>query len=146
MLFTNKKACQNILGWDRKVQTDDKASGHINFAPTFDDNFNWNLDRLTAAQFYLDQRTAGFTVKMAGQAATRLYNGLCDYPDADQLTVVQIENGSASIMPADKIDLASGFVSGGYLATALLIDVRNLRTRVQRAIEADAAVIGARGE
>lgn len=145
MMFTNRKAAE-MLGRDRKVQNDDKATGHLGFEPTFAEHFRWDLDRLAALLFYMDQRAAGFTVKLAGQAATRLHSGISAHPDADQLTILTLENGNKSILPADTIDLASGFISGGYLASALLVDVRNLKMRVQRAIDTDAAVIGDRDD
>lgn len=145
MQWTNRKAAQ-VFGRDRKVQNDDKATGHLGFEPTADEAFRWDHARLAALVSYMDQRSSGLTVKLAGQAATRLHQGMCAYPDADQLTVVTLENGSKSILPADKVDLSTGYLGGGYLAHALVIDVRNLRARVQRAIEADAAVIGDRDE
>jgi len=144
--FTNKKACE-LLKWDRKVQADDKGSGHCLFVPKSDAGFCiWDLPALVAGQFYMDCRSAGQTVKQAGQAATRLLAGMRDYPGAAQLTVLTLENGSRSILPTDTIHLSTGFISGGYLATALLIDVRNLAARVQRLVDADAALIGERDE
>lgn len=145
MFYTNRKAAE-ILGRCRKTQNDDKKTGNLPFEPTANEGYRWDPSRLVAARFYLDQRDAGLTVKLAGQAATRLWQGMLDYPEAEQLTVVTLENGSKSILPTVEVDLATGYLSGGYLAHALVIDVRNLRARVQRAIDADAAVIGDRDE
>jgi hypothetical protein len=140
--FTNKNACRKI-GWDRKTQADDIATGHCQFVAEVQDGFRyWDADDLTAGQFYIDGRKAGLTVKLSGIAASRLRRGMRNHPTADQLTVVTLENGSTSILPTATLDLSSGFVSGGYVATATMIDVRNLRARIQRAIDADAAIIG----
>jgi|GEM_PF-4210332 len=141
MLFANKKACQ-LLGWDRKTQTDDKSTGHLGFVPGADESYYWRLDALVAGLFYLDQRKAGLTVKLAGQAATRLRTGMREHPAADQLTITTLENGAVSVLPTASLDLSTGYLSGGYLLTALTVDARNLRLRVQRLIEADAAIIG----
>lgn len=146
MKFTNKKACE-LLGWDRKVQADDKATGHCGFIPKSEAGFCiWDVTALVAGQHYSDCRAAGHTVKQAGQTATRLLAGMRDNPEADQLTILTLENGNKSILPTSEIDLSTGFISGGYLATALMIDVRNLKVRVQRAIDADASLIGDRDE
>lgn len=142
MKFTNKKACQ-LLGWDRKSQGDELATGHCHFAPSAGTGMRfWEVDDLVAGQFYMDQRAAGLTVKLAGQAASRLRLGIADYPDADQLTIVALENGSMSVLPTDQIDLSTGYMSGGYIATALMIPINNIRMRVQRSIDADAEIVG----
>lgn len=126
--------------WDRKQQSDDVATGALGFYPAGRDP--WTLDQAAVALFYLDARKAGQTVKVAGAAATRLWRGMLDHPSSDQLTTLTLENGSTSIMPTNGLDLASGYVGGGFVATATMIDVRNLRARLQRAIDADAAIIG----
>ena len=126
--------------WDRKQQADDAANGARGFIPPAYEH--WTLDGAAAALFYLDQRKAGQTVKVAGALATRLHGGMLDHPSADQLTALTLENGSTSIMPTSGLDLASGYVGGGYVATATMIDARNLRARLQSAIDADAAIIG----
>jgi hypothetical protein len=142
MRATNKKACQ-LIGWDRKNQSDDVATGHCQFVPGTQDGFRfWDMDDLAVGQYYIFERRGGKTVKLAGQSATRLRCGMRDHPTADQLTVLTLENGSTSIHPTAALDLASGYVGGGFVATATLIDVRNLRARLQRAIDADAAIIG----
>lgn len=126
--------------WDRKQQSDDVASGALGFYPAGRDP--WTFDQAAVALFYLDARKAGQTVKVAGALATRLHGGMLDHPSADQLTALTLENGSTSIMPTNGLDLASGYVGGGYVATATMIDVRNLRARLRRAIDADTAIIG----
>ncbi|HEU0045230.1 hypothetical protein [Sphingomonas sp.] len=126
--------------WDRKQQADDAASGARGFIPPAYEH--WTLDGGAVALFFLEQRKAGQTVKVAGAAATRLGRGMLDHPTADQLTALTLENGSTSIHPTASLALASGYVGGGYVATATMIDVRNLRARIQRAIDADAAIIG----
>lgn len=144
-LKITKKKLPSILRhlgheWDRKQQGDDAANGARGFFPAGRDP--WTFDQTAVALFYLDQRKAGQTVKVAGAAAARLWSGINDHPTADQLTALVLENGSTSIHPATSLNLDSGYVGGGYIATATLIDVRNLRARIQRAIDADAAIIG----
>lgn len=139
---TNKKACQ-IIGWERKTQAGDLATGFCRFTPDTQDGFRlWDLDDMAAGLDFIDGRKAGQTVKLAGIAASRLRRGMLDHPTADQLTVLTLENGYTSIHPTASLDLSTGYVGGGYVATATMIDVRNLRARIQRAIDADAAIIG----
>jgi len=126
--------------WDRKQQADDAANGARAFLPVGRDP--WTFDQAAVALFYLDQRKANHTVKVAGAAAARLLRGINDHPTADQLTALMLENGSTSIHPTASLDLSTGYVGGGFVATATMIDVRNLRARIQRAIDADAAIIG----
>jgi hypothetical protein len=145
MQVTNKKACQ-FIGWERKVQSDDKGTGHCGFCPGAHENYLWSKSHLIAGQFYVDERAAGKTVKLAGRAATKLHEALQRFPEADQLTIVTLDNGSSATLPTRDLDLSTGFISGGYVRTALTVDVRNLRLRLRRAIEADAAIIGADDE
>lgn len=146
--FSNKYVCNNIVphldhSWDRKTQADDKATKALGFCPNASDvDMRWCPERVAVAAFYLDQRKAGSTREVAGRAATRLWEGMQAHPSADQLTSVTLENGSTRIHPTADLDLSTGFISGGKVATATMIEVRGLRERVAAAIEAAAALIG----
>jgi hypothetical protein len=140
MLMRTKKLAA-FIGWDRKKMGDDIATGHCGFVPPADGRRLWSVDDAAAAQFYMDGINAGQSVRIAGTAATLLRDGMRSNPEADQLTIIRLENGSTSTLPTDALDLASGYLSGGYLRTALTVDVRNLRARINRAIAADAEII-----
>ncbi|MEL7684846.1 hypothetical protein AAG594_10955 [Citromicrobium bathyomarinum] len=68
---------------------------------------------------------------------------MAKFPQADQLTAVTTLNGMTSIHPTADLDLSTGYLSGGFVQTATMFDVRNLRDRVRQAVEADREVIGA---
>jgi hypothetical protein len=85
---------------------------------------------------YVDLRNAGYPVKLAGAIMGRVRTAMRDYPEADQITIVLLANRSVFAVPTSQLDLSSGYTSGSYLVAATLIDVRNLRERVQRAIKA----------
>jgi hypothetical protein len=140
--FTNKKMCQ-ILGRDRKSQADDYGTGACGYAPALDGGYRyWAPDDIVAELFFLDHRADGYPVKLAGQMATRLREGMHRDPDADQLTIVRLENGSTFTMATNALDLRTGFISGSYVRTALTVDVRQYRERIQRLIASDAEIIG----
>lgn len=98
-----------------------------------------DLDDAAALCGYADLRRAGYPVKLAGTITGRIRAAMRDYPDADQFVSVMLENGNTFTLPAEMLDLASGYNSGGYIVTATLIDVRNLRERVRRATEVEDA-------
>ncbi|WP_294275078.1 hypothetical protein [uncultured Sphingomonas sp.] len=127
--------------WDRKQAQDDKSTKALGFAPTAD-HPRWSFDQIAAAEFYLSQRDKGHKREMAGRLATQLHRAMQDHPTADQFTVVTLANGSTSIHPTADLDLSTGFVSGGCVETALMIEVRGLREKVARAIEEAASVVG----
>ena len=95
-----------------------------------------DLDDAAALCGYADLIRAGYPVKLAGLIISRIRTGMRAYPDADQLVTVTLQNGFSFTMPAGDLDLSSGFSTGGFMTTALLVDVRNYRERVQRAIDA----------
>jgi hypothetical protein len=95
-----------------------------------------DLDDAAALCGYADLIRAGYPVKLAGAIISRIRTAMRAYPQADQLITVTVQNGFSFTMPADALDLSSGFVSGGYIATAFLFEARNYRERVQRAIDA----------
>ena len=143
MIFTTKAACQ-VLGRDRKQQADDIASGHCGHVPPACASLRyWEPDDLAAELFFIEQRGDGHSVRMSGTIATRLRTAMRQQPEVDQLTLVTLENGNRFALPADTVDLASGWTSGAPIREALTIDVRNLRARVQRRIDAHRELIGA---
>lgn len=146
-MFSKKYVCGKIIPaadheWDRKTLADDKSTGALAFCPASEADTRWSAERICAALFYLDSRRDGLTRELAGRLASKLWSGMEEYPGADQLTIVKLENGSTSILSTASLDLSTGFVSGGNVATALLIEVRGLRERVARAIDAAAALVG----
>lgn len=128
---------------DRRHFSDDKATGALGFCPK---NGLWSGGNAVPLRFYLDQRAAGLTVKTAGRLATKVWEGMQMHPDATQLVIVTLENGSTSVHPAEAVDLRSGYIGGVHLASALVVDVRNLRARIDRAVAADGQIIGERDD
>jgi hypothetical protein len=64
------------------------------------------------------------------------------HPKADRLSLVTLENGNRFALPADKLELSTGYNSGGMVREALTVDVRNARARIARLIEADSLLVG----
>ena len=95
-----------------------------------------NLDDAAALCGYADLIRAGYPVKLAGAIISRIRTAMRANPRADQLVTVTLQNGFSFTMPAEDVELASGFSAGGYITTALLFDARNYRERVLRSIEA----------
>lgn len=147
-LYANSYVCNCIIpttghSWDRKMQADDKATGALTFCPTSRDaDMRWSEDRMLAALAYLDWRRDGLKREVAGKLASILWTGIQAHPNADQLTIVKLENGSYSIHSTADLDLSTGYMSGGNVATAMMIEVRGLRERMTRAIDAAAILVG----
>ena len=152
MRFTYAKLCE-IAGYDEKKLTDDRtilrrdtgtdfimAQGALG-VPLIADR-----DDVAATILYAVVRDAGQPVKVAGLTAQRVREAMHAHPEADQLTIVTLENRFTFVLPSDVIDLRPGDTSGGKIVTATVVDVRNLRARVQRAIDAYEPVIGADDE
>ncbi|WP_226663722.1 hypothetical protein [Alteriqipengyuania lutimaris] len=142
MQFTTKFTCQ-ALDRDRKQQADDIATGHCGHVPDGGGNFRlWSADDVAAEQYFMDLRAEHYTVRLAGTLATRLRRAMTLHPDADQLALVTLDNGNRFAVPADQIDLTSGYSSGQPIREALIVDARNLRARVARLIEAAQQIVG----
>ena len=142
MQFTTKKLCQ-ILGRDRKTQADDIATGYCSHVPDGNGNLRlWSFDEAALELNFLNLRSDHHTVRLAGFITSRLHRAMTAYPDADRLALVTMENGNRFGVPADSIDLTSGYSSGGAVRETLIVDVRNLRARVARMIEAAAQIVG----
>ncbi|WP_226661725.1 hypothetical protein [Alteriqipengyuania lutimaris] len=140
--MTMRKLC-DYSGWDFKKSSDDRANGADFILTGNNGRFICDLDDCAAAFAYVHLREAGQTVRVAGASAKRLREAMAKYPQADQLTAVTTLNGLNSIHPTADLDLSTGYLSGGYVQTATMFDVRNLRDRVRQAVEADQEVIGA---
>lgn len=131
-----------LIGWDRKKMGDDIATGHLGFVPPADGRRLWSIDDAAAALFYVDEIGAGQSVRLAGIAATKLRESMRINPDADQLTIVTLENGSTATLPTATLDLSTGYLSGGFMRIALTVNVSLLRERIERAIAAEAEIVG----
>lgn len=142
MLYTTK-ATSDRLGFDRKQFEGDVATGHMGHVPKACSGLrHWNADDQAAHLYFMDLRKDDHPVKRAGSIATRLRDAMRDHPGADQLTLVTMQNGNRFAVPTPDLDLATGWTSGGFVRDALTIDVRNLRARIQKLIEAHEPVIG----
>ena len=139
--MTKRKLCE-YTGWDFKKSSDDIANGADFILTGANGRMICDMDDCAAAFVYTDARQAGHTVKVAGALAKRLRAAMRDHPHADQLTVVTLLNGSTFTQPTADLDLTTGYVSGGFVLTATMFDIRNLRDRVRQAIAADPKVIG----
>jgi hypothetical protein len=141
MLLTLARACEEIAAYDLKKLTDDRVilrrETGLDFI-TRPDTGRIVLDEDDAAVLilYAELRRAGHKVLLAGTIASRIRTAMRAYPDADQLVMARLENGSAFTLPAEMLNLSSGYTSGQFLLTAMLVDCRNLRARVRRAIKA----------
>ena len=136
MRYTTKTACE-LLGRDRKQQADDIASGYCGHVPQAVAGLRyWTGDDLAAELFFIDLRRDGYPVRLAGSIASRLRRAMLEHPEAYALTIVTLENCNRFALPADTLDLSTGWNSGGAIREALTIDTRNLRRRIQQLIEA----------
>ena len=142
MQYTTKFICR-AFDRDRKQQADDIATGHCGHVPDGGGNLRlWSMDDALAELYFIGKRDEHYTVRMAGELSTHLRRAIDKHPDADRLALVTLENGNRFAVPADEIDLTTGYSSGACIREALLIDVRNLRARAARVIEAAQQVVG----
>lgn len=84
--------------------------------------------------FFSDLLKEGFTVRHAGRVAARLKGAMDCYPEAALLSLVTLENGSTFALPTEQVDISTGYNSGAYIRTALIVDARNLKRRVEVAL------------
>jgi hypothetical protein len=150
MKMTLARACDHA-GLDLKKTNDDRnilrrETGSDFLPAPVNGRTVCDRDDVAALDFYAQQRNTGHPVKLAGVNASRLRDAMRADPDADQLTLVVQANGNHFACPTAGLDLSSGFHSGGCILTATMVDVRNLRDRVQRAVDAYEPVIGADDE
>jgi hypothetical protein len=151
MLMTLAKACQ-IAAFPSKNLIDDRVlirreTGGLDIiTPPAIGRPALDIDDAAALILYAEMRRAGQPVKVAGVFASRVRAAMRCYSDANQLVSVALENGNSFALPAEMLDLTTGYMSGHYLLTATLVDVRNLRARVRRSIDAYEPGIGAEDE
>ena len=142
MQFTTKKTCE-ILGRDRKTQADDIATGHCGHIPDGNGNLRlWSRDDMACELYFMDLRAEHYTVRIAGGLTGRLRRGIEAAPEADRIALVTLTNGNRFALPADKIDLTSGYSSGAPVREAVIVDVRNLRSRIADMIDAARQIVG----
>lgn len=147
MLMTLNEACkttkldQKKLADARTILRRETGADFLN--PPTNGCTHCDPDDVAALTLYAELRGAGQPVKVAGLMTSRVRDAMRSNPEADQLTVVTLNNGSSFTRPTASLDLTSGFHSGGHVLTATIVDVRNLRDRVKRAIDAYQQVIGA---
>lgn len=143
--YTRVTACaiaaQSHPGFDRQKESDHFANGGFRPEPTAGPPV-YGVDELGPLDYQLTLRETGFPIKLAGAYASRLHRAITAHPDADRLALVTMENGNRFAVPAENIDLSSGYSSGGAVRETLIVDVRNLRARVARMIEAAAQIVG----
>ena len=142
MLMTIARVADDIARYDLKKLTDDRTIIRQKTGEDFverEANGRLLLDINGAAILcgYADLRNAGYPVKLAGTIMSRIRSAMQEHPEANQFVNVTLENGFNFTVAADTVDLSSGFNSGGYVSHAVTIDVRNLRERVRRAMEAE---------
>lgn len=143
MKITTKTLC-SMMGRDRKRQADDIATKHCTYVPEGNGNLRlWSVEADAPAELYFTcLRDDNYTVRVAGALASRLHRAMTAHPDADRIALVTLENGNRFGLPADQVNLASGFSSGVPVRETLIVDVRNLRSRIERMIEAAGLIIG----
>ena len=143
--YSNKTTCRLLAGvhpgFDRRVQSDNYSTDACKYQEGRTGSF-WEADRIAVEHYFLTLRGEGWPVKLAGAVASRLWDAMQANPTADQITFVSLANGNRFALPTDKLDLSSGFNSGGTVRDALTIDVRHLRARIAGLIEADAELVG----
>lgn len=133
-----KYACNIVAqrhpGFDRQAESDMACKG--GFRPAeYAGQHRYGVNELVALDYQMLKRAEGWPVKLAGEAATRLYNAMVQYPEADRLALVTLDNAKRFAMPAEAIDLSTGYSSGAAVREALVIDARNLRHRIAGMIE-----------
>lgn len=143
--FTRHPACSIIAQahptFDRKAESDLFANGGFR-PPEIAGQYMYGAPELVALDYQLTLRGEGFPVKLAGASAERLYRAIAAHPDAELIALVTLTNGNRFALPADKIDLTSGYSSGAPVREAVIVDVRNLRSRIADMIEAARQIVG----
>lgn len=143
MLMTLARACErDFADYDLKKLSDDRTilrreAGQDFITPGDNGRLALDIDDVAVLCGYADLRRAGYPVKLAGIVMSRLRAAMREWPQADQLTTVTLQNGSTFTLPAEMVEVTSGYTSGGYIFSANLLDVRNLRERICRVIEAN---------
>lgn len=79
---------------------------------------------------------------LAAKIARRVMEAHQRDPAVEQWVITVLDNGNVSTLPYDATELHTGYISGGRLAFALVIDLRLYAERVERAIADAPRVIG----
>lgn len=142
---TRREACKVLAQghefFDRQAESDMAAHGGFRPEPYAGQTL-YGMADLIALDRQLSLREEGFPVRLAGDHARRLHNAMTAHPEAERLALVTLDNGFRFALPADEVDLASGYTSDALIREAVLIDVRNLRERIGRMIEAASQIVG----
>jgi hypothetical protein len=143
--YTRAEACrimaQGHCKIDRQAESDMTAHGGFRPEP-YAGQVLYGEAELIALDRQLTRREEGLSVRVAGEEAARLHRAMTAHPDAERLALVTLLNGSRFALPADQVDLASGYSSGAPVREALFVDVRNLRARIVDMIEAAGRIVG----
>ena len=143
--YTRKAACVIIQGahptFDRSTESDQARHGGFRPEP-FANQFLYGVPELGALDRQQARISEGWPMRLAGEEAQRLYSAMIEHPQAERLALVTLENGFRFAIPADQIDLASGYNSGSAVREALIVDTRNLRARIARLIEEASKIVG----
>jgi hypothetical protein len=141
MNLTLQRACE-IANYPPKLLTDDRPiirqeTGGLDIVPwAGGGRIVCDIDDAAALLLYAEMRRARLPVKYAGAFAARIRAAMSNNPNEPQFTTVLLGNGSTFTLPISTLDLSSGLSSGSYVVTATTVDVRRLRERVQREIDA----------
>lgn len=142
----NRKRAVHIVSqehpaFDRSIESDQARNG--GFRPAeFAGQHLYGLNELVAIERQQTLIAEGFTVRHAGEKASQLYRAMTAHPDADRIALVTLTNGNRFALPADNIDLTSGYSSGAPVREAVIVDVRNLRSRIADMIDAARQIVG----
>lgn len=143
--YTRQAACHIIAqahpGFDRQAESDLASAGGFR-PPLFVGQVQYGVDELVVLDMQQSLRAERWPVRLAGGFAARLHRAITAHPEADRLALVTLGNGNRFAVPADSIDLSSGYSSGAHVREALIVDVRNLRARISRMIDAAAQIVG----
>lgn len=143
--YTRAEACRIMAQGHSKIdrQAESDMASHGGFRPEpFAGQVLYGEAELIALDRQLTRREEGFSVRVAGEEAARLHRAITAHPAADRLALVTLMNGNRFALPADQVDLASGYSSGVPVREALVIDARNLRARIADMIEAAGRIVG----
>lgn len=143
--YTRKAGCVIVQGahptFDRSTESDQARHGGFRPEPVAN-QFLYGVPELVALDRQQTRIAEGWPMKLAGEEAHRLYSAMIEHPQAERLALVTLENGFRFALPADQIDLASGYSSGAPVREALTVDARNLRARIVRLIEEARSIVG----
>lgn len=143
--FYRKAACDIVKqahpSFDRQAENDQASAGGFRPEP-FAGQLRYGDPELIALDHQQSLKAEGYSVRLAGDRATRLHRGIVANPEAERLALVTLDNGNRFAVNSDEFDLTTGYCSGSMIRESIIIDIRNLRARIARMIEDAAAVVG----